>query len=55
MKWRDTMKKFLITLLLTTGLVAEENTTNYFVDNFLKYSTFYTSISLNSPFVAQSQ
>ena len=25
------------------------------MDNFLKYSTFYTSVSLNSPFVAQSQ
>ena len=48
------MKKFILTLLVITGLFAEDKS-NYFVDNFLKYSTFYTSISLNSPFVAQSQ
>ncbi len=48
------MKKFLVSLLITVGLFAQEDS-NYFVDNFLKYSTFYTSVSLNSPFVAQSQ
>ena len=48
------MKKLLSILLTTTILFAEEGS-NYFVDNFLKYSTFYTSVSLNSPFVAQSQ
>ena len=44
------MKKLLLTLLATTILLAEEGG-NYFVDNFLKYSTFYTSVSLNSPYV----
>ena len=48
------MKKLLSILLTTTILFAEEGS-NYFMDNFLKYSTFYTSVSLNSPFIAQSQ
>ena len=48
------MKKLLLTLLTGAILFAEEGS-NYFVDNFLKYSTFYTSVSLNSPFVPQSQ
>ena len=48
------MKKLLLTLLATTILCGEGGS-NYFVDNFLKYSTFYTSVSLNSPFVPQSQ
>ena len=48
------MKKLFLTLLLTMGL-AEESNSNYFVDNFLKYSTFYTSVSLNAPFEVQSQ
>ena len=43
------MKKLLSILLVTAILFAEESS-NYFVDNFLKYSTFYTSVSLNSPF-----
>ena len=43
------MKKFLVTLLITAGLFAQE-TSNYFVDIFLKYSTFYASVSLESPF-----
>ena len=50
------MRKLLISLLVTIGvLFANEEGGNYFVDNFLKYSTFYASVSLNSPFVAQSQ
>ena len=49
------MKKLLSILLTTAILFAGEEGSNYFVDNFLKYSTFYTSVSLNSPFVAQSQ
>ena len=48
------MKKFITLLLSLTILFAEEEKSNYFVDNFLKYSTFYTSVSLNSPFVPQS-
>ena len=44
------MKKLLLTLLATTILCGEGGS-NYFVDNFLKYSTFYTSVSLNSPYV----
>ena len=48
------MKK-LLSILLTTAILCGEEGSNYFVDNFLKYSTFYTSVSLNSPFVAQSK
>ena len=43
------MKKILISVLTLTLLGAQE-TTNYFVDNFLKYSTFYASTSVQSPF-----
>ena len=48
------MKK-LLSILLTTAILFAEEGSNYFVDNFLKYSTFYTSVSVNSPFVTQSQ
>ena len=45
------MKKLLTLLLATTILFSnEEGSSNYFMDNFLKYSTFYTSVSLESPF-----
>ena len=47
------MNKLLSLLLTTTILFANEGS-NYFVDNFLKYSTFYTSVSLNAPFEVQS-
>ena len=46
------MKNFLITLLMASctlfGAAPQEN--NYFMDNFLKYSTFYASAGLQSPF-----
>ena len=45
----------LLSILLTTTILFAEEGSNYFVDNFLKYSTFYTSVSLNSPFVPQSK
>ena len=48
------MKK-LLSILLTTAILLGSEGSNYFVDNFLKYSTFYTSVSLNSPFVPTSQ
>ena len=48
------MKK-LLSILLTTAILFAEEGSNYFMDNFLKYSTFYTSVSVNSPFVPQSQ
>ena len=48
------MNKLLSLLLTTTILFANEGG-NYFVDNFLKYSTFYTSVSLNAPFEVQSK
>ena len=44
------MKK-LLSILLTTAILFAEEGSNYFMDNFLKYSTFYTSVSVNSPFV----
>ena len=46
------MKKFLLVLLTITGLLfsEEEKKNSYFVDNFLKYSTFYFSVGLDSPF-----
>ena len=49
------MKKLLSILLTTAILFAGEEGSNYFVDNFLKYSTFYTSVSLNSPFEPKQQ
>ena len=48
------MNKLLSLLLTTTILFANEGG-NYFVDNFLKYSTFYASVSLNAPFEVQSK
>ena len=48
------MKKFLFILLTITGLLFSEETekkkNSYFVDNFLKYSTFYFSVGFDSPF-----
>ena len=47
------MKKFLLILLTVTGLLfsqEEEKKNSYFIDNFLKYSTFYFSVGLDSPF-----
>ena len=48
------MRKLLLILLTITGLLFSEETekkkNSYFVDNFLKYSTFYTSVSLEAPF-----
>ena len=47
------MKKILIALLTITTLWGsgdEFSISNYLKDNFLKYSTFYTSVSLASPF-----
>ena len=49
------MKKLLSILLTTAILFGGEEGSNYFVDNFLKYSTFYTSVSLESPYVTTSQ
>ena len=49
------MRKLLSILLTMTILFGNEEGGNYFMDNFLKYSTFYTSVSLNSPFTAQSK
>ena len=49
------MKKLLMSLLVTFGVLFADEGGNYFVDNFLKYSTFYASVSLNSPFVPSSQ
>ena len=47
------MKKLLLVLLTITGLLfsqEEEKKNSYFIDNFLKYSTFYFSVGLDSPF-----
>ena len=44
------MKKLLVLLLTIGTLLGSEEKSNYFVDNFLKYSTFYTSVSVQSPF-----
>ena len=52
----EEMKKLLVGLMITVGtLFANEEGGNYFIDNFLKYSTFYTSVSLNAPFEVQSK
>ena len=40
----------LLSILLTAAILLGNEGSNYFVDNFLKYSTFYTSVSLASPF-----
>ena len=47
------MKKLLLILLTITGLLfsqEEEKKNSYFIDNFLKYSTFYFSVGFDSPF-----
>ena len=50
------MRKLLFVLLTITGLLFSQETeekkkkNSYFVDNFLKYSTFYFSVGLDSPF-----
>ena len=47
------MKKLLIALLTITTLFGNEeqfSISDYLKDNFLKYSTVYTSVSLASPF-----
>ena len=49
------MKKLLVLLITIGTLFSNDNGSNYFVDNFLKYSTFYTSVSLNAPFEVKSQ
>jgi|TARA_Y100000310_G_scaffold319190_1_gene374171 hypothetical protein len=50
------MKKIILALLTTVLLFGQDDDGgNYFVDNFLKYSTFYTSLSLESPFVPQQK
>jgi|TARA_Y100000310_G_scaffold342918_1_gene448224 hypothetical protein len=49
------MKKFILALLSTVLLFGQDEGGNYFVDNFLKYSTFYTSLSLESPFTPKQK
>ena len=50
------MKKLLLLLFTISTLFGnEEDGGNYFVDNFLKYSTFYTSVSLESPFAPKQK
>ena len=47
------MKKLLLIFSIIIGLLfSEENEkkNSYFIDNFLKYSTFYFSVGLDSPF-----
>ncbi len=50
------MRKLLFVLLTITGLLFSQETeekkkkNSYFIDNFLKYSTFYFSVGLDSPF-----
>jgi len=48
------MKKLFVGLFTIATLFGNEGG-NYFIDNFLKYSTFYTSVSLNAPFEVKSQ
>ena len=46
-------KLFVLLLTMVTFFEVyhcQEEKSNYFVDNFLKYSTFYTSVSVQSPF-----
>jgi len=43
------MKKLFL-ILFTMSMLFAKDKSNYFVDNFLKYSTFYTSVSIQSPF-----
>ena len=53
------MKKLLVLLLTMVTFFevshCEEEQSNYFVDNFLKYSTFYTSVSVESPFTPKQK
>ena len=53
------MKKLLVLLLTMVTFFevshCEEEKSNYFVDNFLKYSTFYTSVSVESPFTPKQK
>ena len=49
------MRKLLSILLTMTILFGNEEGSNYFMDNFLKYSTFYTSISIESPFAPKQK
>ena len=49
------MKKLLLLLFTISTLFGNEEGGNYFVDNFLKYSTFYTSVSLESPFAPKQK
>ena len=49
------MKKLLVLLITIGTLFSNDNGSNYFVDNFLKYSTFYTSVSIESPFAPKQK
>ena len=49
------MKKLLLLLFTISTLFGNEEGGNYFVDNFLKYSTFYMSVSLESPFAPKQK
>ena len=44
------MKKFILSLLMSSIMFG-----GYFSDNFLKYSTFYASVSLESPFTPKQK
>ena len=48
------MKKLFVGLITIATLFGSEGG-NYFIDNFLKYSTFYTSVSLQSPFTPKQK
>ena len=44
------MRKFILSLIITSMMFG-----GYFSDNFLKYSTFYASVSLESPFTPKQK
>ena len=44
------MRKFILGLIITSMMFG-----GYFSDNFLKYSTFYASVSLESPFTPKQK
>ena len=44
------MRKFILGLIITSIMFG-----GYFSDNFLKYSTFYASVSLESPFTPKQK
>ena len=44
------MRKFILGLIVTSMMFG-----GYFSDNFLKYSTFYASVSLESPFTPKQK